>query len=143
MSTVDLAALDVRPTGPDDFDRVKDFIEPFVAEGRILPRATEELHNLLSHGFLARLDDDIVGFAALEIYSAKLAEIRSLAVVESLRGKGVGRALIDACLRRAEERHVFEVMAITSEDAFFQRCGFDYTLPGQKRALFYQTRERP
>jgi len=33
------------------------------------------------------------------------------------------------------------VMAITSSDSFFQSCGFDYTLPGEKRALFIQTRE--
>jgi hypothetical protein len=33
-------------------------------------------------------------------------------------------------------------MAITSADDFFHRCGFDFTLPGEKKALFLQTRER-
>jgi amino-acid N-acetyltransferase len=89
------------------------------------------------------VEGELVGFAALEVYSAKLGEIRSLCVAEIVRGKGVGRALVDACLSRARERNVFEVMVITSEDTFFQRCGFDYTLPGEKRALFYQTREKP
>lgn len=134
-------AYSVRPTTTDDFERVEAFIEPFVKDGRILPRTTEELRNLLPHGFLAELDGKIVGFAALEIYSPKLGEIRSLAVDDALRGRGIGRALVGACIRRAEERNVFEVMVVTSEDAFFQRCGFDYTLPGEKRALFYQTRE--
>jgi hypothetical protein len=36
---------------------------------------------------------------------------------------------------------VLEVMAITSSDGFFISCGFDFTLPGEKKALFYQTRE--
>lgn len=132
----------VRPATPDDLDRIEEFIEPFVADERILPRTTEELRNLLATSFLAELEGEIVGYAVLEIYSAKLGEIRTLAVDDALRGQGIGRALVDACLRRAEERRVYEVMAVTSEDAFFQRCGFDYTLPGEKRALFYQTREK-
>lgn len=141
--TADLSTLQVRETVDADFHQLEAFIEPFVAEGRILPRTTDELRDLLKHGFLAEVDSRLVGFAALEVYSAKLGEIRSLVVSPELRGKGVGRALVDACLRRAEQRRVFEVMVITSEDAFFQRCGFDYTLPGEKRALFYQTREKP
>jgi hypothetical protein len=32
-------------------------------------------------------------------------------------------------------------MAITASDAFFQSCGFDYTLPSLKRAVFLQTRD--
>ncbi|MFW6010391.1 MAG: GNAT family N-acetyltransferase [Gemmatimonadota bacterium] len=130
-----------RATTPEDFDRVEAFIQPFVEDGRILPRTTEELRNLLPQGFVAELGGQIVGFAALEIYSPKLGEIRSLAVDDDLRGRGIGRALVRACIKRAEERRVFEVLVVTSEDAFFQRCGFDYTLPGEKRALFYQTRE--
>ena len=34
-------------------------------------------------------------------------------------------------------------MTITSVDEFFLRCGFDFTLPGEKKALFLQTREDP
>jgi amino-acid N-acetyltransferase len=143
MSDPDLSTLAVRPTTDDDFERLEEFIAPFVEQGRILPRTTEELQGLMKHGFLAEVEGELVGFAALEVYSPKLGEIRSLSVAEIVRGKGVGRALVDACLARARERNVFEVMVITSEDTFFQRCGFDYTLPGEKRALFYQTREKP
>jgi len=143
MPELDLSTLQVRPTTGADADSLEPFIEPFVAAGRILPRTTEELRDLMQHGFLATVEDQLVGFAALEVYSSKLGEIRSLAVIDAMQGKGVGRALVDACLARARERNVFEVMVVTSEDGFFQRCGFDYTLPGQKRALFYQTREHP
>lgn len=143
MSELDFSTLRVRPTSNDDFETLEVFIEPFVAAGRILPRTTEELQDLMQHGFLATVEGQLVGFAALEVYSRKLGEIRSLAVTDAVQGKGVGRALVEACLTRARERNVFEVMVVTAEDAFFQRCGFDYTLPGQKRALFYQTREHP
>ncbi len=83
-----------------------------------------------------------MGFAALEVYSPKLAEIRSLAVAPIHQGRGIGRRLIEACVNRAREKNILEVMAVTATEEFFQRCGFDFTLPGQKKALFIQTRER-
>ena len=58
-------------------------------------------------------------------------------------GRGIGRALVKACLALAEARRIFEVMVITSEDRFFQACGFDFTLPHEKKALFFVTRELP
>lgn len=134
--------FDVRPATTDDLQRIEAFIEPFVAEGRILPRTRSELRELVEHSFVAVMEERLVGFAALEIYSSKLGEIRSLAVEASERGRGIGQALVEACLERARQHEVFEVMVVTSEDGFFQRCGFDYTLPGERRALFHQTRER-
>jgi hypothetical protein len=41
----------------------------------------------------------------------------------------------------AEDLNVLEVMAITANEEFFRSCGFDFTLPGQKKALFIQTRD--
>jgi len=32
---------------------------------------------------------------------------------------------------------------VTSSEEFFQTCGFDFTLPGEKKALFLQTRAEP
>lgn len=137
--TLDLEAL-IRPAAIQDVQPLEDFIRPFVESDRLLPRTTGELTSLIEHGFVAELQGRIAGFAALEIYSPKLAEIRSLAVAPIHQGRGIGRRLIDACVSRAKERNVLEVMAITATEEFFERCGFDYTLPGQKKALFIQTR---
>lgn len=131
----------VRPATVDDVGRLDAFIAPFVAQGRLLPRTLDELEDLTENGFLAEADGRIVGFAALEVYSTKLAELRSLAVSSEVQGRGIGKALVQACVELARQKRVFEVMAITSSDEFFQRCGFDFTLPGEKKAVFMQTRE--
>lgn len=131
----------IRPAGPGDLEAVEAFIAPFVAAKRILPRTTDELSLLLANGFIAEASGIVVGFATLEIYSRKLAELRSLAVADDYQGRGIGRRLVEACLELARSRRVFEVMTITSTDEFFRRCGFDFTLPGEKKALFLQTRE--
>lgn len=131
----------VRSARADEVTNVGEFLAPFIAQERLLPRTHEELGELTRHGFVAVQGDQIVGFAALEVYSTKLGEIRSLAVDPRFHRHGIGKALVDACLERAREQRVFEIMAITSADEFFRRCGFDFTLPGEKKALFLQTRE--
>ena len=139
--SVNNSSFHVRRASIQDVEALQQFIDPFVAQGRLLPRTKDELEDLTENGFLAIADDRIVGFAALEVYSKKLAELRSLAVSSDFQGRGIGKALVTACVELAREKHVFEVMAITSSDEFFQRCGFDFTLPGEKKAVFLQTRE--
>ncbi len=130
----------IRNAQPADRQAFLDFIVPFISEGRLLPRTEIEFDDLLPGLFIADHSGEIVGCAALEIYSKKLAEIRSLAVATNLQGSGVGKRLVNACLDRAAQHDILEVMAITSSENFFKACGFDFTLPGEKKALFYQTR---
>lgn len=141
MSSVPDPAIAIRPTRQEDLPALGQFIEPFVAQKKLLPRTPEELEELIAHGFVAEQQTRIVGFAALEIYSKKLAEIRSLAVADEIQGRGVGRRLVEACVQRAHERNILEVMVITSSEDFFRACGFHFALPGEKKALFLQTRE--
>ncbi|MEM7812551.1 MAG: GNAT family N-acetyltransferase [Planctomycetota bacterium] len=157
----------VRPATPGDIAAVHAFLRPFVAAGRVLDRTMEELDQLVRTGFVAEESEQrianseqeakasggrepsgrstgsprVVGFATLEIYSPKLAEVRSLCVAADRQGRGIGKALVTACVGLAKERNVLEVMAITSNEDFFKTCGFDFTLPGEKKALFLQTRE--
>lgn len=127
----------------EDADGITQLIQSYVDEGKLLARTLGEIDELLPSLFVAVTDDgEILGCAALEIYSPKLAEIRSLAVSSNAQGLGIGRRLVNACVERARLRNVLEVMAVTSSDGFFQSCGFDYTLPGEKRALFLQTRDQ-
>ncbi len=141
MSNSESTDTVIRAARPADTAPLAEFLAPFIAEKRLLPRTTEELDELCTHGFIAESAGQIVGFAALEIYSSKMGEIRSLAVASSMQGRGIGRQLVAACIDRARERNVLEVMAITSSEDFFRSCGFDFTLPGEKKALFIQTRD--
>ncbi len=125
----------------DDVPAIHAFLRPFVSAGRLLERTMEELDQLADAGFVVIDRGRVVGFVALEVYSKKLAEIRSLAIAGDYQGRGLGRRLVQACVDRARDREILEVMAITSSEEFFRTCGFDFTLPGEKKALFLQTRE--
>jgi len=131
----------IRPATPADRAEVLPLVRFFVDAGKLLPRCCDEIDNLIRCGFVAEQNGQIIGFAALDIYSQKLAEIRSLAVQLDLHGQGIGKQLIEACLQRARDLEILEVMAITSSEDFFLSCGFAYTLPGEKKAFFCQTAE--
>jgi amino-acid N-acetyltransferase len=142
MATNIQTKVTIRSAATEDIPAIAALIRPFVDEGSLLERTYDEFGDLLPNFFVA-VDEDgaILGCAALEIYSRKLAEIRSLAVAAEAQGQGIGRKLVAACVERARERNILEIMAITASDAFFQSCGFDYTLPSLKRAVFLQTRD--
>lgn len=78
----------------------------------------------------------IIGCCALQIYSKRLAEVRTLAVHPEMAGKGVGKALVAACQQRAQERKIKQVLTVTGSPEFFQRFGFS-TFYGEKIALFW------
>jgi amino-acid N-acetyltransferase len=132
----------IRPAQDNDLGAVLLLLRPLVADGMLLRRTTAETAALLKTGFIAEYDSEIVGFSAVEIYSKKLAEIQCLAVKEGHRRHGLGGLLVMHCVELARQRGIMEVMAISSSDSFLQHLGFDYSLPQQKRALFYQLRSR-
>lgn len=134
--------ISFRTATVDDVPRLLEMLEPFVRARKLLRRSPEEIAVLTRHGFIADADGEIVGFSAIEIYSRKLAEIQSLAVADGYQNRGIGRKLVMQCLERARELDVMEVLAISASEEFLRSCGFDYSLPDQKRALFCQLRQR-
>jgi amino-acid N-acetyltransferase len=89
---------------------------------------------------VAEAEGRLVGLAAMEVYSKKLSEIQCLSVAEGYRSQGIGRRLVELCVRCAREHHVAETMAISSREGFLKACGFSDCLPGPKTALFLRTR---
>ena len=127
----------IRDASTEDVTSIQQLIAPFVKLELLLPRTDEEILALTKSGFSAVVDESLVGFAAVEVYSKKLAEIQCLAVSADHHGQGVGRLLVQKCVEFAREMKVKELMAISASDEFLKQCGFDYSLPNQKRALFY------
>lgn len=139
---MDSPSIIVREAVAADAATVFAFLCPFMKQQYLLTRSIDEIEKLTEHGFLAEREaSQVVGFAAIEVYSRKMAEVQCLAVAPDCQGKGIGKQLIDHCVKRARLLSVCEVMAITANENLFQQCGFDYSLPNQKRALFIQTQE--
>ena len=120
----------VRPAKPGDMAAIRRLIGlyPEMLVQSELPRR--------SSFFVAVEEGRLIGCAALQIYSRRMAELRSLAVDPIAANRGVGRKLVGACQRRARDRGVHQVIAVTSEVTFFEKSGFS-TFREEKTALFY------
>jgi amino-acid N-acetyltransferase len=125
----------------DDIRAVCDFLEPFMQAQQLLRRTPEQIAALLQYSQLAYCQDEVVGFVAVEIYSHKLAEIQCLCVSPAFQRQGIGKKLVQFCVEVTRDEGILELMAISASDKFLMDCGFDYSLPGQKRALFIQPQE--
>lgn len=132
----------IRPALPGDIAGVIELLKPLVEQRKVLRRTRTELSALMQTGFVVEKESKILGFCAVEIYSKKLAEIQCLVVDSLHRERGLGGQLVKLCVELAKQRNVMEVMAISSSEKFLQDLGFDYSLPDQKRALFFQLRTR-
>lgn len=84
--------------------------------------------------FVAVHESRVIGCCALEIYSKRLAEVRSLAVHEKFQGQGIASALVEICLKSARKKKVYEVLTITGATKLFEKQGFN-TFHNEKYAL--------
>jgi RNA 3'-terminal phosphate cyclase (ATP) len=114
----------VRKARAADVPAVQRLVSHLAARGDLLPRTLNELYRHLRDFFVCELDGEVVGISALSVYWEDLAEIRTLAVQDALGGRGLGRALVNACLEEAARLGVRRVFALTYRPGFFQRLGF-------------------
>jgi amino-acid N-acetyltransferase len=89
----------------------------------------------VSSFFVAMAKGAVIGCCALQIYSKRIAEVRTLAVHPDFQDHGVASKLVEACRARAKERGIKELFAVTSQIHFFQRLGFA-TFRREKTAMF-------
>ena len=94
------------------------------AEGMLLPRSLSQLYAHCRDFFLVEFEGKVAGCCALSIVWDNLVEIRSLYVDESLRYKGFGRVLVEACLQEARELGANSAFTLTYKDDFFAKLGF-------------------
>jgi len=127
--------LKIRAARKDDMPAIRGLIRQFPRQlaQRNLPR--------LPSFFVAYVGDKLVGCCALQIYSKRLAEVRSLAVLPDFQDRGIASKLVDGCTQRARERGIRELFAVTSQTSFFGRLGFA-TFRREKTAMFLELTPR-
>ena len=116
-------SLRIRPARADDVDAMRALIDGYAARDLMLSRSREFLTEHV-RDYLVAEDDAFAGCCALAVLTRDLAEIRSLAVRPETSGRGVGKALVDACVEQARTLGLRRVFALTLVPEFFERCGF-------------------
>lgn len=115
----------IRKAKVQDIQSIKKIVEPYGKTGAMLPISLAELYDRLRSYFIFEDGaDGIVGTAALHVTWDDLAEIRSLAVAKSHKGRGIGRELVARCLAEAADLGVGRVFVLTYVPEFFAKVGF-------------------
>lgn len=125
----------IRKATQDDIPFIKELI--IANPMTILARSDEELQLLINGFWVAEHEGRVVGCCCLEVYSPKIAEIRTVIVHPSVRGMGFGAALVKVAADEADRQNIREVMVVTSSPEYFSKLGFGECLH-EKWALFYR-----
>jgi amino-acid N-acetyltransferase len=115
----------------EDVDAMKDLIDRYAREDRMLERSRDFLLEHLRDYLVARDEGGFLGCCAVAVLTGELAEIRSLAVRPEASGRGIGGALVRACVAEARRIGVRRVFALTLVPDFFEKCGFVLTSLGR------------
>lgn len=108
----------------DDVDAMHALLLPYSEKKIVLPRTHDSLYQHLQEFIVAEYDGRLVGLAALHVYQANLAELRSLVVSESHQGMGIGKLLVEACDKVAAGLGVERLFALTYVERFFAHLGY-------------------
>ena len=107
-----------------DVKEIQRLVKLYSNRGEMLPRSLSELYDNVRDFVVFTQNRKVVGICALHICWEDLAEIRSLAVEEGIRGRGIGGKLVKACLEESRRLGVKRVFALTYQSDFFERLGF-------------------
>ena len=114
----------VRKATLKDVRTLQALIRRWADRDMLLPRSLSDICDNLRDFFVAEADGRLVGCGALHITWLDLAEIRSVAVTEEHLRRGVGGAIVSACLEEARGFAVPRVFVLTYLPEFFARFGF-------------------
>jgi amino-acid N-acetyltransferase len=90
----------------------------------MLARPLSELYEDIRDYFVIKDGERVVACGALHVSWSDLAEVRSIAVAEDSKKKGLGGELVTACLEEAKELGINTVFCFTYQPDFFKQFEF-------------------
>src|SRR3954469_1045117 len=116
----------IRPATIHDVPRIQEIINSHAELGKMLFKSYAHLYETL-RDFAVHADDatgEVLGCTAVAILWNDLAEVRSLAVDDAARGRGIGSQLVRWCIDEARRMGIRKLMSLTYEQRFFEKLGF-------------------
>lgn len=114
----------IRPARMGDVREIHALLQHFARKGLLLGRSISSLYDHL-RDFVVYEEEGVQGVCSLHICWENLAEIRSLAVAEECQGRGIGEALVRACLDEARLLEIGRVFTLTYQTPFFRKLKFE------------------
>ena len=121
----------IQPAAEEDIACIAALVNGFAAENLMLPRTEESILQSLPDWLVAVADcSQLLGCGSLVPLTEQLVEIRSLAVAPQGQGKGIGRQIVQELVQMATARGYAQICALTLQEAFFEKLGFELWIVG-------------
>ena len=114
----------IRPARTSDVAAITKLAQPLIEQRILLGKELVEIYEAIQEFVVAEQEGQVIGFGALHVMWQDLAEVRTLAVAESAKRKGIGAAMLRELLERARVLGVRRVFCLTFEEEFFRSHGF-------------------
>ena len=113
----------VRRARTSDIPRIKHRVDTYAGK-ILLEKNLVTLYEAVQEFWVAERGGEVIGCGALHVLWADLGEVRTVAVDPTVRGEGVGHAIVDRLLAVARELELERLFVLTFETEFFGRHGF-------------------
>lgn len=115
----------IRPAKIKDVKIIAKIINQHAEKGMMLPIALNQIYEQFRDFIVAEEEGEIIGCGAIHVAWDNLGEIRSLAIEEGYRRKGLGSLLVKKLLSMAREIEIKKIFILTYQVDFFKRFGFN------------------
>ena len=114
----------IRKATLKDIKAIQNLINFYAEKNKMLPRSLNELYENIRDFFVYEDGGNILGCAALHVTWEDLAEIKSLAVAESIQKNNIGSMLVNVIFEDAKKLNIKRIFALTYVPEFFEKMGF-------------------
>ena len=98
-----MSVIQIRPARTGDVKAIRQIIDQYSLQRKLLSKETVTLYEDVQEFVVAVDGESVVGCGALHVLWEDLAEVRTVAVVEKLRGQGVGHQILENIMDRAKK----------------------------------------
>jgi len=116
--------LVIRRARTSDIRGIRALVAPLAERRVLVSKEAVTYYEAVQEFRVAEVDGELVGCGALHVMWEDLAEIRTLAVADSMLGTGLGGRLLEVLTDDARELGVRRLFCLTFEVPFFTRHGF-------------------
>jgi amino-acid N-acetyltransferase len=120
-----VTGLSLRPASLADVEAIRLVLTANAQDRSLFQQPAHQVRRTIGDFVIAEAEEGaVVGCAALCWHRPSNAEILAVAVDPVVQGKGVGAALLRACIERAVRQGAEPLWLATAKPAYFARFGF-------------------
>jgi amino-acid N-acetyltransferase len=120
-----VSEFSVRRARTGDIPEIETLIAPLVESRVLLGKDRVVFYEAVQEFRVAEdAEGRLIGCGALHVMWEDLGEVRTLAVADNWRGRGIGNAILESLEQEARDLGLSRLFCLTFETGFFGRNGF-------------------